>query len=227
MALAVSEVPGNNDVKTRASNVLARGPGGNMESKELFETIYRNCIKREGAPELFAWLEKSDFFKAPASTRFHLACEGGLCQHSLNVYNRLVTLLKDDGLKARCFPNCQNEGEVSESIAIVALLHDICKANFYSVEMRNRKDEHGEWHEVPFYTVKDKLPYGHGEKSVYIINGFLRLKRPEAMAIRWHMGAFADQEKMNILGQAYDEYPIAMLLHMADMLASHIDEVGL
>jgi len=197
-----------------------------MENKDKFLEIYSGKIHREGADELLAWLERSDFFTAPASTRFHLACEGGLCTHSLNVYDRLVSLLEDEDLKGRCFPGEQSEEDIQESVAIAALLHDICKVNFYAVEMRNRKGEDGAWREVPFYTVKDKLPYGHGEKSVYIANGFLRLKRAEAMAIRWHMGPYSDQDKVNTMGQAYDEYPLAMALHMADMLASHIDEVN-
>ena len=194
-----------------------------MENKERFIQIYKDHIKRVGSEELLAWLEKSDFFTAPASTRFHLACEGGLCEHSLHVYDRLTKLLEDPGIADRCFKDIDDTG-MKESIVLVSLLHDICKANFYSVEMRNKKVD-GEWREVPFYTVQDKLPYGHGEKSVYIINGFLRLKRNEAMAIRWHMGAYADSDKMDTLGQAYDEYPLALMLHMADMLASHLDEV--
>lgn len=195
-----------------------------MENKELFEAIYRDCIKREGAEELLAWLEKSDFFKAPASTRFHLACEGGLCQHTLNVYRELNDLLTLPSAKGKIFPADYTEDDIKESVAIVSLLHDICKVNFYKVEMRNRKGEDGQWHSVPFYTIKDSLPYGHGEKSVYMVSSFMKLKRMEAMAIRWHMGAFADQEKTNALGQAYDEYPLAMMLHLADTIASHLDE---
>lgn len=196
-----------------------------MDSKERFLKIYNEKVHRQGRDELLGWLERSDFFIAPASTRFHLSCEGGLCTHSLNVYNRLTKLLEDDELKNKCFPGIESEEDIEESIAICALLHDICKANFYSVEMRNRKDDHGNWHEVPVYTVRDQLPYGHGEKSVYIINGFIRLKRSEAMAIRWHMGAFSDTDKINTLSQAFDGYPLVMMLHMADMLASHIDEL--
>lgn len=196
-----------------------------MEIKEEFLEIYRKNIHRQGSEELLAWLERSDFFTAPASTRFHLSCEGGLCTHSVNVYKRLDSLLKDDAMKAKCFHNGESEEDIAESIAICAFLHDLCKVNYYSVEMRNRKDENGIWREVPFYTTDDKLPFGHGEKSVYIINGFLRLKRAEAMAIRWHMGAYSDTDKISTLSKAFDEYPIALILHMADMLASHIDEL--
>lgn len=193
-------------------------------SKETFLNIYNEKIHRDGKDDLLRWIERSDFFTAPASTRFHLSCEGGLCTHSIHVYDRLTKLLDGDELKKKCFAHTENDEDIAESIAICALLHDICKANFYSVEMRNRRDENGHWHEVPVYTVHDQLPYGHGEKSVYIINGFMRLKRSEAMAIRWHMGAFSDEDKASSLSQAFDEYPFAMMLHIADMLASHIDE---
>lgn len=198
-----------------------------MKNKDRFLQLYRAHIKRPGSDELLAWLERSDFFKAPASTRFHLACEGGLCQHSLNVYDRLVGLLKDESLKAACFKNEETEEQINETVAIVALLHDICKANFYNVEMRNRKDENGVWQQIPFYTIEDKLPYGHGEKSVYIISGFMKLKRGEAMAIRWHMGAYADKEQVNTMGRACDMFPLALMVHTADSIASHIDEVML
>lgn len=196
-----------------------------MTPKEHFVDIYKSKIHREGADELLKWLEeRSDFFTAPASTRFHLACDEGLCIHSLHVYERLVSLMKNEEFRAVCFGDMP-ENEVEETIAVVSLLHDVCKTNFYAVEMRNKKNEHGVWQSVPFYTVKDTLPYGHGEKSVYIINGFMRLKRAEAMAIRWHMGAFADKDQLNTMTTAYDMYPLAMMLHTADMFASHIDEV--
>lgn len=196
-----------------------------MTPKEHFVDIYKSKIHREGADELLKWLEeRSDFFTAPASTRFHLACDEGLCIHSLHVYERLVSLMKNEEFRAVCFGD-MHENEVEETISVVSLLHDVCKTNFYAVEMRNKKNEHGVWQSVPFYTVKDTLPYGHGEKSVYIINGFMRLKRAEAMAIRWHMGAFADKDQLNTMTTAYDMYPLAMMLHTADMFASHIDEV--
>ncbi len=156
-----------------------------MSAKEEFIEIFRGTIHREGAEALLDYLEnRSDFFTAPASARYHGAYPGGLCEHSLNVYHCLVDYL------AR--PRVQELYGVEasqESIAIAALLHDLCKIDFYTQSFRNVKnDQTGQWEKKPFYTIDEKLPYGHGEKSVYIISGFMKLKREEAMAIRWHMG---------------------------------------
>ena len=188
--------------------------------KKLWIDMFTQSVHREGADKLLAWLEKSDFFTAPASTRYHLSEPGGLCQHSVHVYQRLYNIMK-------CVS--ENKGETLtesqiESIAIVALLHDVCKTNFYATETRNRKNEQGKWEQYAAYTVKDTLPYGHGEKSVYIVSGFMRLTREEAFAIRFHMGAFAEGDK-NLCGQAYEMFPLAMYTHFADMEATHIDEV--
>jgi len=186
--------------------------------KDQFLKAYKENITRPGADKLLKWLESSDFFNAPASTRFHLAEPGGLCKHSVHVYERLRRLVNGE-------PQVQKAlGEnADESVAIVGLLHDVCKVNFYSVEMRNRKNDSGMWERYPFYVVNDKLPYGHGEKSVYIISGFISLTRQESMAIRWHMGAWQDGEKQNA-GAAFGQYPFAVLAHLADMQATYLDE---
>lgn len=183
--------------------------------KNKFLEIYSK-IKRQGADKLLEWLEKSDFFTAPASSRFHGSYEGGLVEHSINVYNRLDKLVKAEGLPVS-----------EETIAIVALLHDICKANYYKVDFRNTKDENGQWVKVPYYTVDDQLPYGHGEKSVYIISAFMKLTREESFAIRWHMGGFDSSVKGGdfSLSKAYETYPLALLVHLADMQATYLDEV--
>lgn len=183
-------------------------------SKPEFMDIY-SLIQRPGADKLLAWLESSDFFRAPASTRFHGAYEGGLCAHSVNVYRRLCMLLDSipDALKVS-----------PESRAVCALLHDLCKVNFYGVEMRNRKnDETGRWEKVPFYTVSEKFHYGHGEKSVFLIQRFMELTTEEAVAIRYHMGAFREGEGADYAA-ACEAYPLAFFLHTADMMASHFDE---
>lgn len=192
--------------------------------KETFKAIFEEHITRAGADKLMAWLEKSDFFDAPASTRHHLAKPGGLAEHSVNVYKRLRKLYMDNPLDADV-PWLTPEEE--ESIAICGLLHDICKANFYAVEMRNRKNEQGAWEQYPFYTVKDQFPFGHGEKSVYIISSFMRLSRGEAMAIRWHMGGFDDSVRAGsyAMSDAFKECPLALLTHMADMQATYLDEL--
>ena len=187
--------------------------------KDKFIGIYKQHIKRAGAEELLQWLLGTDFFEAPASTRFHLARPGGLVEHSINVYNRLRRLYifeYGEPLSA----------EQEEKIAICGLLHDLCKVNFYKKEMRNRKNEDGQWEKYPFYVVNDTLPYGHGEKSVYIILGFMKLSREEAMAIRWHMGGFDDSVKGGsfTLSKAFDLFPFALLTHIADLEATHLEE---
>lgn len=187
--------------------------------KEEFIGIYKEKITRDGADKLLEFLEKSDFFTAPASTRFHGAYEGGLLRHSLNVYECLTEYLARERVQKKYGLNASDE-----SAAIVALLHDICKVNFYTVSMRNSKNEQtGQWEKVPYYTIDDKLPYGHGEKSVYMISGFIRLTREEAMAIRWHMG-FSGIEDKNTIGKALEMYPLAFALSVADMEASYFLE---
>ncbi len=186
------------------------------KNKQDFFALARKTIKRDGIDDLLAWLETTDFFDCPASTKFHSAEAGGLCFHSLNVYDRLLKLATE----------AFGEGNVNtESVAIIALFHDICKCCYYKVEMRNVK-ENGEWVQKPYYAVEDQLPYGHGEKSVYMINGYLRLTREEALAINWHMGGFDARVKGGdmSLANAYYKYPLAMLTHVSDILATYLDE---
>lgn len=191
--------------------------------KDKFIKAYTENITRSGADKLLAWIESSDFFTAPASTRFHLSSPGGLLEHSLHVFERMKAICVNEATITPGF----NEPSM-ETIAVCGLLHDICKANFYAVEMRNRKNDQGRWEQYPFYVVDDKLPYGHGEKSVYIISGFMRLSREEAMAIRWHMG-FSDNDFQGggySVGNAFDKFPLAVLLHIADLQATYLDETG-
>lgn len=191
--------------------------------KDKFIKAYTENITRPGADKLLAWIESSDFFAAPASTRFHLSSPGGLLEHSLHVFDRMKAICANEATITAGF----NEPSM-ETIAVCGLLHDICKANFYAVEMRNRKNDQGRWEQYPFYVVDDKLPYGHGEKSVYIISGFMRLSREEAMAIRWHMG-FSDNDFQGggySVGNAFEKFPLAVLLHIADLQATYLDEAG-
>ena len=187
-----------------------------MENKERFLSIYREHIHREGREKLLDYLlsEHSDFFRAPASTRFHGAHAQGLLEHSLNVYDCLKDYLSRPRVK-ECYHMDYNE----ETIAIVALLHDICKINCYKESTRNQK-VNGQWVQVPFYEYEDRLPYGHGEKSVYIITGFMRLSREEAFAIRYHMG-FSGSEEVRNVGAAFEMYPLAFALSTADMEATY------
>ena len=194
--------------------------------KDRFVELYQQLITRPGADKLLAWLETTDFFEAPASTRFHLSRPGGLVEHSIHVYHRLHDLFVSERQNRENEPFIELSDSEEETIAICGLLHDICKANFYAVEMRNRKNEQGQWEKYPFYVVNDQLPYGHGEKSVYIISGFMKLTREEAMAIRWHMG-FSDNDFRAggfSVGNAFEKFPLALLTHMADLQATYLDE---
>ena len=188
------------------------------ELQEKFIRIYRENIQREGADKLLDWLcsPASDFFTAPASTRYHGAYEGGLLEHSLNVYECLTQIVPRLHEKyGFTFPD--------ESLAIAALLHDLCKVNFYKTSFRNAKNEQGKWEQVPYYTIEDNLPYGHGEKSVYIISAYMRLTRDEAFAIRYHMG-FSGNEDKNSVGRALEMFPLALAVSVADMEASYFLE---
>ena len=192
-----------------------------MTAKEEFLEIYQTHIRREGSAELLDYLmNKSDFFTAPASARFHGSYAGGLCQHSVNVFRCLEDYLS----RPRVREVYQLDSYPMESVAIVALLHDLCKVGCYKAGTRNVKNETtGQWEKVPTFFFEDKLPYGHGEKSVYIISGFLRLTREEAMAIRWHMG-FSGTEDNRLVGQAFQQFPLAFALATADMEASYFLE---
>ena len=181
------------------------------ENKERFLSIYDTYIKRAGSDKLIEWMDnRTDFFTAPASTRFHGACKEGLIIHSLNVY---------DLLKKR---NDEDKAYSEETVAIVSLLHDLCKAT-----TRNVKNEiTGQWEKVPYYSIDDQYPYGHGEKSVYLIERFMRLSPEEAIAIRWHMGGFDETVKgggYNV-GNAFNRYPLAVKLHISDLEATYLLE---
>jgi hypothetical protein len=179
-----------------------------MTNREKYISILSKVANSDG---LIEWLTKTDFFTAPASTKYHNAFEGGLVEHSLAVYTELKT-----SKNAKLF--------TEESIIKVALLHDICKANFYGVDYRNAKID-GKWEQVPFYTVKDEFPYGHGEKSVLLASRFIDLTEEETMAIRWHMGAFDEAVKGGFnLSQVYEKYPLALELHIADLRATYLVE---
>lgn len=189
------------------------------EIKKEFISIYNDNIKRDGAKELLEYLEKSDFFIAPASTVYHSSYEGGLCEHSIKVYHRFLKTVQNE------YGEKWEEKFSKETIAICALLHDLCKIDVFKIEMRNKKVD-GNWVQVPVYTVEDNLPYGHGEKSVYIISGFMRLTREEAMVINWHMGGFDHRVKGGSysLSDAYYKFPLAVIFHTCDTLASYLDE---
>ena len=189
-----------------------------MTAKERFIELYRETIKREGSEKLLEYLLSSDFFTAPASARFHCSYEGGLCEHSLNVYDCLNSYLAAQRTKD-IIPNSYTQ----ESIAIVALLHDLCKVGVYKKGFRNVKDEKGNWQRVDTFEYDDQLPYGHGEKSVYIISGYMRLTREEAFAIRYHMGYSSTEDQRNI-SAAFEMFPLAFALSTADSEATYFVE---
>lgn len=187
-----------------------------MDYRAEFLEIFQQKVSRPGSEKLLAWLDTTDFFRAPASTRFHGACESGLVMHSLNVYH---------ALRERYF----EEGDSEETFAICGLLHDLCKTNFYKPGTRNVKNEvTGQWEKVPSYSIEDAFPYGHGEKSVYLIERFMRLRTAEAVAIRWHMGGFDDSVRggSRAMGEAFYQYPLAVKLHLADLTATYLLERG-
>ena len=191
-----------------------------MNNREKFLEIYNTYITRPGADKLLEYIDSpaSDFFTAPASARFHGAYNGGLVEHSLNVYECLADYMNRSRVR-----DIYEVESSDDSIAIVSLLHDLCKINCYKPGFRNVKDESGTWIKVPTFEYDDKMPYGHGEKSVYIINGFMRLSREEAFAIRYHMGFSGTEDARNV-GTAFEMYPLAFALSTADMEATYFIE---
>ena len=191
-----------------------------MTVKEEFVQLYYNYIRREGSKKLLEYLmsDDSDFFTAPASTRYHGSHPGGLAEHSVNVYHCLFSYLERRRVK-----ESYNVSATHETIAIISLLHDLCKINIYKVSSRNVKDSSGVWQSVPYYEFNDTFPYGHGEKSVYIIRKFMELTDEEAFAIRYHMGFSGSEDSRNV-GEAFKAYPLALALSFADMEATFFVE---
>ncbi len=194
-----------------------------MSARDRFIELFKSKIKREGADKLLEFIcsPSSDFFTAPASARYHSAYAGGLCDHSLNVYDCLVAYLNRPEAKEKYGLNY-----TEETIAIVSLLHDLCKMNVYKPGFRNVKNEQGKWEQVPTFEFDDKLPYGHGEKSVYMITPFMKLTREEAFAIRYHMGfsGASTPQEINNVGKAFEMFPLAFAVSTADMEATYYIE---
>lgn len=199
----------------------------NKENIEKFENLLQS-VNREGINILLTFIRKSDFYTAPASTRYHSCHEGGLLEHTLNVYDRLMNKCKDTLWQGNTIIK-------NENIVISALLHDICKTYFYGTELKNKKvyketgsksDSNGryDWETVPSYTIDDKIPYGHGEKSVMMIEEFIKLEPMERYAIRWHMGFTEPKENWNTIGMAIKKYPLVLALHEADIEATYLME---
>ncbi len=183
--------------------------------KEKFLELLKT-VNREGINDLIEFIQKTDFFKAPASTRFHGDYEGGLVEHSLKVY---------EILKHKVETNIEPIKVSDESLIIIALLHDLCKANFYKVDYRNAKNALGVWEKVPYYTIDDTIPYGHGEKSVMMITEYMKLTPEEKYCIRWHMGFTEPKEQYTTIGLAYKKYQLALLVHEADLEATYFYDI--
>ena len=201
------------NIPENVKELISKDPGllkgiesNRQEFIKLLDTVTRNGIN-----ELLSWLDSSDFFYAPASTKYHLSRPGGLCEHSLNVYKNLKFLCPDASTP------------FSQSLIVVGLLHDVCKANYYTISLRNSKNSEGIWEKVPYYTTDDKFPFGHGEKSVYLLSNYIDLDIAEIMAIRWHMGGFETQN-LSTMSLAYSKYPLAVLLHSADLISTYVTE---
>lgn len=190
-----------------------------MEPKDEFLEIFYDNVDREGADKLIEWLERSDFFTAPASTKRHAAHKGGLCEHSLHVYKRFIKILENE------YGKDWTDKISMESATIISLFHDLCKVDVYKEDVRNVK-VNGEWVQKPYYRFEDSLPYGHGEKSVYILSSFIKLDRMEAMAINWHMGEYDPRVKGGsyAVADAFYRYPVCFLFHLADLEATYLDE---
>lgn len=209
----------------------------NTENVEKFEKLL-SSVEREGIPKLLEFVRKSDFYTAPASTRFHLSEEGGLLAHSLHVYDCLAAK-KSAPVWGDVLKDVSND-----TIILVSLLHDLCKTYYYAEDYKNqktydeekvnaasprevKKDAKGSyiWETVPCYTVENKYPLGHGCKSVFFILQYIKLSMEEISAINYHMGAYCDSSLWNELGAAYDKWPVTLALHEADMEATHLIEV--
>ena len=203
------------------------------KNKQEFEELARKYIKRDGLDRLLNWLDETDFYTAPASTKYHLSVEGGLCQHSLNVFHAMVKLCNTYWNKAESDDNIYNgtnievEGSFNlENITVVTLFHDICKANCYIKDWKNVKVD-GKWVQEEYWKWEEQFIYGHGTKSVYILQQYMRLYIEEAQAIRFHMGGREDPLTDNyerLFAQVFEKSKFAVILHLADNWSSFLIE---
>lgn len=189
-----------------------------QKNKKKFEKWCKSYIVSEentkNLDKFLKFLDESDFYTAPASSKFHLNCKGGLCQHTINVIKRMF----EEG-NSYYEENETKKLDVKEKMFLVAALHDLCKVNYY-------REITTENNETKKYVVDSKLPLGHGEKSLYIAQHYFSLSDEQAIAIRWHMG-FSDQSVKGgsfEIGTAYSMYPLAVLLNIADIKATFFDE---
>lgn len=185
------------------------------KNEEEFLRVLRENVNREGLEELIEWLLQTDFFVAPASTKFHSNFVGGLCLHSLYVYHRMVELNDYYQLNYS-----------SDALAVCGLLHDVCKVNMYVQGERNVKDKEGNWYKKPVWEIDEELPLGHGEKSCILIQRFISLAIDELLAIRWHMAGFDSAVKGGdwSASKSNDKTNLVVLLQVADMISTNVFE---
>ena len=196
-------------------------------NREAFESCCHQYIQRNGIDALLEYLKtKTDFFEAPSSTSFHLNEPGGLCRHSLNVFETLLTLytsLVEPRIEDGTSPFADTVS--TESIAVVALFHADRRAKTSRPTERRKKDANGRWMSYPGYEVNDSFPFGHGEKSCVVIHWFLPLRQEELLAIRWHMGMFEMPDAASSTRRSYraamEHSPLVSLLQAADLVASN------
>ena len=200
------------------------------QNRDAFRALCREHIRRDGLERLLEYLDTTDFYTAPSSSMYHLNEDGGLCLHSMNVFHAAMKLYESLGREVLTSGEGPFNGEISaESIAVSTLFHDLCKMNIYHKTERWKKDDNGRWVSYPAYEIKDELPLGHGEKSCYIVRGFIKLQRDELLAIRWHMGMFdmgdSGSSLIRSFRNALEQSPLVSLVHSADFLASNLMEV--
>lgn len=198
-------------------------------NKQDFIKLCKKHIKREGLDKILNYLDKSDFYTAPCSSAFHLNEDGGLCQHSINVFRTACKIFTDISLPAMQNEDSPFKEEITlESIAIASLFHDICKTKIYHKTERWKKDANNKWMSYPGYEIKDEFPFGHGEKSCLMLSWYMRLKAEEMLAIRWHMGMFDMGENGSSQRYAFyaaaDKTSLVSIIIAADFLASHLLE---
>lgn len=195
----------------------------------FFEENFNNFMTRKGNELLLEFIQKSDFYTAPASTKFHSSHEGGLLLHSLFVMACLMEK-RNSPIWGPVLKKCTDE-----TLFLVSVCHDLCKTYFYAKDFKNQKlyDDNGSqkdakgrynWQTVPIYVVNDKYPLGHGEKSCYFLMKFVELSTEEYAAIRWHMGFSEPRELYSAIGNSMDKYPLVLALNEADQEATHIFE---
>ena len=166
------------------------------------------------AYKIIEWLRSTDFYRAPASSRYHDCYPSGLLYHTLKVYDNMLELRKASMFVPTSY----------DSISLVSLCHDWCKIGLYEVYLKNVKDEKtGQWNQVEAYKRNVEgiiLPLGHGVTSMFLAEKFFRLTPQEALAIRWHMSNYnvAESESFE-LEEAAEKINLVHMVQFADQLA--------